>query len=201
MDQEPSDRERSGLIDTATRLGHHVWAERRIFSFLGAWSASPTGPSSPAAVPVFLGEQAARHGWHAELVLERLPQLREVDAEALVVPASERVEAALDASLQLPGAALPASADGLRVVLAGYYRVVLPRLVGSYRALVAASSEAADASLRRWLGFVIADDVDEWVRGDALTRELVGGGAALDAVLDHQADLERSFGACDAFPG
>jgi hypothetical protein len=171
----------SGLLDTARRIGHHLWVERQLFEWLGAWSRMELDPE----VTAFLGEMSARHGWHAELLFARLPELREVDAERLVVPGSDGAKEVLAAVCLEP--------DPSQVVeaLAGYQRVLLPVLLGSYRELVAGASPVADASLVRWLGFVVGDDVDEWLRGDALVRSLLGDADGVRRAAERQRELEH----------
>lgn len=183
--------EPAGLLDTARRIGHHVWFERRAFGWLGAWSGVALEP----AVTAFLGEQSARHGWHAEVLYARLPELREVDAEALVVPGSPSVAEAVERALPAvdQGAALEA--------LCGWYRVLLPVLVSSYRDLVAGASPTADRSLVRWLGFVLTDDLDEWSRGDALLRRLATTPEDVARLARRQQEVETCVVACGRFPG
>ena len=90
---QPSDELGTGLLATARRVGHLAWFERRCFEWLGAWSTVPVDPP----VTVLLGEAAARHGWHAEVLVARLPELREVDRGSLVVPPDGAAEAFLRA--------------------------------------------------------------------------------------------------------
>lgn len=172
--------EPAGLVATARRVGHHVWVERRTFEWLGAWSNVPTEP----AVTNLFGEAAARHGWHAELLLERLPELRELGAEDLVRAVDPTAEAVLGAL------ARPEDPERHLEALVGHVRVVLPRLVGSCRALLDAASPVADRSLARWLRLVVEDDLEEWSRGEALLRRRLVDEAAVERAAAHQRELE-----------
>ena len=176
----------TGLLDTARRIGHHLWVERKLFSWLGSWSRLELDPQ----VTTFLGEMSARHGWHAELLFARLPELREVDAEQLVVPGSDSSEQVLGAVCIDP------DPEQLIEALAGYQRVLLPVLLGSYRSLVQGANPAADATLVRWLGFVVGDDVDEWLRGDALVRSLLGDAESVRRAAERQRELESLLQGC-----
>ena len=175
-----------GLMETATRIGNHLWVERRLFEWLGSWSRVPL----EAELTTFLGEMSARHGWHAELLFARLPELREVDPESLVRPGSTAAGELLDAVCVDPDASQALEA------LVGYQRVLLPVLLGSYRSLVQGANPAADAALVRWLGFVVGDDVDEWLRGDALDRSLLADVDDVRTAAERQRELESLLQGC-----
>jgi hypothetical protein len=169
------------LLARAARLGEWVWCERRWFEVLGAWSTSTPEP----AATVLFGEMSRRHGWHAELFWDRLPELSTLDAASLVRspgPATERLFEALGT---LDGEPV----DVRRLV--GAYRVVLPMLVAEYRGALASSSPVAEPSLQRWLQLVLADDLDEWGRGESELRAAVRTPEVLDAALGTQGELER----------
>ena len=176
----------TGLLDTARVIGHHLWVERELFTWRGRWSKVDVDPE----VTTFLGEMSARHGWHAELLFARLPELREVEAESLVVPGSDASTEVLKAVCIDP--------DPVRLIeaLAGYQRVLLPVLLGSYRQLVQGANPASDASLVRWLGFVVGDDVDEWLRGDALVRSLLTEADGVRLAAERQRELESLLQGC-----
>lgn len=180
-----------GLLATARRIGHLAWVERRLFEWLGAWSTAPLDP----AVTVLLGEASARHGWHAEVLFARLPELREVDAESLVVPADDATAELVDAVALAPeaGAALDA--------LVGYYRVLLPVVVAAHRSLLEGASPVADRSLARWVRMVLDDDLDEWARGDALVRRLLADDGAIARAADRQRELESILRRSSLLPG
>lgn len=181
-----------GLLTMARRVGNHVWVERRLFEWLGSW----TGVVLPVPeVTVFLGEQASRHGSHAELLSARLPRLREVDAEELVAPVDDEGRRFMESVMVEP------DPDHLIEALTGQYRVLLPVLLGSYHSLLESASPHADGSLARWLRIIVWEDLDEWRRGEALLRSLVTDPAAVDRAADRQRELERLLLGSRLFPG
>lgn len=195
MSEEPA----HGLVHTADRIGQHVWVERQLFAWWGAWSGIPA--IEPRAT-VFAGEMSARHGWHAELLLERLPALREIEPESVVAPADDAVRAFVEAVCTPPAAGTATDdPDALLDALAGQVRVLLPALVASYRSIVEDARPAADGSLRRWLAMVLADDIDEWERGEALLRSLVRTPAQVERVIARQRESELLLLGCEVFPG
>lgn len=166
----------TGLHDRARRVGEWVWLERRTFEVMGRWA----GSSDPAAGVLF-GEMSRRHGWHSEVLFDRLPELASVDADALVRAPGPATEALFGA--------LEASASTLER-LVGAYRVLVPTLLVEYRSTASTLSPVAEASLARWLDIVVRDDVEEWCRGDATLRAAVVDEAAVRAAGAHQVDLE-----------
>ncbi len=169
------------LLARAARLGEWVWSERRWFEILGAWSTSTPEPGAT----VLFGEMSRRHGWHAELFWDRLPELSSLDAASLVRspgPATERLFDALGA--------LDGEAAAVRR-LTGAYRVVLPLLVTEYRGALGSTSPVAEPSLQRWLQLVLTDDLDEWARGESALRAALGTPESLDLALGTQGELER----------
>jgi hypothetical protein len=163
----------------AGRIGQWVWIERRVFECFGSWAGTTELP----AVAAHFGEMSRRHGWHAELFFDRLPELASVDAEGLV---------------SSPGRATDAFFDGLTAIaepvalgrLVAASRVLLPMLLTGYRAAAASSSAVAEPSLRRWLDIVVRDDVDEWCRGQDLLSEVVDDVAAVHAAGSAQLRLD-----------
>jgi hypothetical protein len=179
-----------GLLDTAARIGRHVWVERRLFEWLGSW----TSLQAPPRFVVFAAESSARHGWHAEVLFDRLPELREVEAEQLVAPIDDRTRTAVDA---LCG---PQEPEQVLEALVGHVRVLLPALITSYRALLTGTSQVADASLRRWLGFVLADDHEEWATATELLLPMLLEGSAFERAWRQQRKLEELTLGCPTFP-
>ena len=168
------------LHERAARLGHCTWVERRCFEILGAWSTDTT----PATVAVHFGTMSRRHGWHAELLRDRLPELASVDAESLVRAPGSGTERLLDGL-----AGCGADGDGLARCV-GTYQVVLPLLVGAYRELQSQLSSVAEPSLVRWLRIVIDDDLQEWADGELLLRSLLVDDAAVGAASEVQHQME-----------
>lgn len=166
------------LHDISALVGGRVWLERRLFSMLGGWVTSTPEPRAK----LFLDEMSRRHGWHAQVWFERLPQLSVIDAEALVVPPDPSAVALFE-QLELAGSTVTR--------LDGTYRVLLPRLVTAYRRTLEGLAPAADASLARWSRVILTDDVEEWQRGEELLDALVVDDDQLAEMATRRLPLER----------
>lgn len=170
----------SDLLSRAARLGEWIWCERRWFEVLGSWATTTPEPGSA----VLFGEMSRRHGWHAELFWDRLPELSSLDPESLVTPPGSATAQLFDDLAALDDAPIAVRR------LTGAYRVVLPLLVAEYRDAVASASPVAEPSLRRWLELVLTDDLDEWSRGESELRSAIAGTDELEAALATQRALE-----------
>lgn len=148
------------LAETARRLGRLRWVELRLFEVLGGWVASTPEP----AVQAMLAAQSYHHAWHGRLWGERFPSGYGHDLEAATAPASAALARWVD-----DVAALDRTADRL----CGLYRVVLPRLIVDYRTWRDEANPVSDGPLLRWLGFVLADDVDDWQVGTVALADLL----------------------------
>jgi hypothetical protein len=106
------------------------------------------------------------HGEHATWLFERLPELRELPAEHLVVAPGDDQMAIVDLleGLDEPRCTIER--------LVGATRVVVPGLVVLYERLVERCGPVADAPLARTLGFVLADLRPQWLEGEALLTQL-----------------------------
>jgi hypothetical protein len=178
---EPTENEPdpTELLARARTIGHWAWTERRVFECFGAWAGSTPEP----AAAVCFGEMSRRHGWHAELWVDRLPELASIDAESLVVPSGAATEALLDALAD------DGDPSALRRLSAAY-RVLLPLLVTQYRTALATVSTASEPSLGRWLDIVLRDDLEEWSRGQSLLVAIVVDEAAVHAAAARQLELD-----------
>ena len=168
------------LLESAARTGADAWVERQLFERLGRWSAVATDPE----VAVFLAEQSRRHGWHAEVLVDRLPELSVVDRHTLVAPAGPATEALL-----VHLGTLDDAADDVRVAVA--HRVVLALVIDGHRRRRREVGEVGDAATLRWTEFLLSDDLDAWASAEHLVRRLARTDAQLDAVLDATAAAER----------
>ena len=180
------------LHEMADLLGGRVWLERRLFESLGRWSST----AGAAPVRVHLADASRRHGWHAQVWFERMPELSDFDVEARVRAPDERVVELLRLLDEVPD---PVELSAT-VRLDGYHRVLLPAMLSAYRATLDRLGVAADASVARWSRLVLADDVDERERGDAVLRHLVLGDAELEAVAASRRRLEAVLGGSDLLP-
>lgn len=169
------------LQEAGARLGGYRWLERRLFEVTGRWAADDEVP----AAQLYFDRLSTEHGWHAELWAERLPVLDGIDPEALTKPpdgAAAEVLARLEEAGRAP--------EQTVVRLAGLARVVLPRLVGTYRAHLEATTPAADRPVARALRLVLADVRPAWEEGEALLERLLGGAADAERAAQSQLELE-----------
>jgi hypothetical protein len=149
--------ERFLLRESARRLGHYAWAERRLFELLGAWAGDT---ADPAARPLFAAH-AAHHAWHADVLRDRLPRARGFAADSLVSPPSPQVIEAFDVL-----AALGPAATNAR--LGGVYRVVVPQLGRAYLYNLDRLVPISDGPTMRWLRLVLRDELADWRVGARL---------------------------------
>ena len=164
----------------AELLGGRVWLERRLFETLGRWATDAAADSesdgAAGAAALHLADASRRHGWHAQVWFDRLPELSGFDVEARVVPSDPRLVELFD----LLDGAEPATASVVR--LDGYARVLLPRMIGAYRDTLGRLGAAADASVARWSRLVLVDDLESWEQSQSVLQQLVRTEAQLDAL-------------------
>jgi hypothetical protein len=165
------------LSVTASLVGGYRWIEQRLFELLGGWAAEVTQPE----LRVHLDAQSARHAWHASLWADRLPVRDGVSADALTVapPGAARVLALLDESRS---EAVP--------LVAGLYRVVLPRLVTGYTRHLGSTSPVSDGPVIRALRLVLTDEIEDWHAGERLVQALLTGTDEVAAVSALHRKLE-----------
>ncbi|HXA34243.1 MAG TPA: hypothetical protein VNV87_18470 [Acidimicrobiales bacterium] len=163
MPETPDGGEARGslpLAVTASLVGGYRWIEQRLFELLGGWAAEATS----AELRMHLDAQSARHAWHASLWADRLPVRDGVSADELTVAAAAaaRVLAVLDGSRSEPAP-----------LMAGLYRVVLPRLVTGYTLHLGATAPVSDAPVIRALHLVLTDEIEDWHAGERLVQGLL----------------------------
>lgn len=148
------------LAVTASLVGGYRWIEQRLFELLGGWAAEATRPE----LRVHLDEQSARHAWHASLWADRLPVRDGVSADELTVaPAvAARVLVVLDES-----------GSETASLMAGLYRVVLPRLVTGYTRHLGSTAPVSDGPVIRALRLVLTDEIEDWHAGERLVQGLL----------------------------
>jgi hypothetical protein len=191
-------------------MGEYRWIENALYVMLGQWVRD----MPVAAVQVHLDGESQRHAWHAELWADRLPVLAGTDPAALTVPSAPTV--ALFATLEgavvdldgsatgwsEPDGATSSPRPGALPRLAGLYRVVLPRLATTYeRHLRAVSHSPTDPPVRRALGLVLNDTVEDWHAGERLVQRLVTRPHDVAAVHDFLRHLESAVVAAGARSG
>ncbi len=195
------------LGTTAALVGEYRWIEQALYRLTGAWVRSVPVPS----VQLHLDAQSMRHAWHAELWAERLPVLAGVDPDRLTAPSAPAAAlvAALEGTVvppEGPGSSWPAadedrSGPGALPLLAGLYRVVLPRLVTTYDRHLQGTSAVTDAPTRRALRLVLADEVEDWTTGERLVQRLMARPHDVAAVHAFVERLEAALVAAGARVG
>ena len=201
------------LATSARLLGGYGWMEQRLFEVLGSWVAS-----EPVAEACVLFDMMSRqHAWHAELCFDRLPLIGGRYDPLLARAPSSGVVDLLEA---LGGLDAPAGSDhpdpassqgassqgvssqgassqsassqggGTLLRLVGLGRVVLPRLVVTYRAHLGRASVAADLAVARALRLIVRDEIEEWQMVELLVQSLLRRPHDVAVVSAHQQSLE-----------
>jgi hypothetical protein len=176
-------RELPGLFtveESARRVGHYAWIEMRLFEALGGWVA--TVPELD--VKTTLGRHCYHHAWHAELWHKRLPELREMRPERLIVAPNPDLEAFVAALTE------PEARDLTVEKLVGVYRVLLPRKIAAYTYHLAATSRITDGPTIRSLGFILDDERTGWQEGEMLLQSLIETDEDVARAARRQAELE-----------
>lgn len=140
------------IEESARRLGHYRWIEMRLFELLGRWVAE----TPEVDVKLRFAASSRHHGWHAELLAERLPEVRDLSPDRQTVAPNDELADVVLALDALAGDDLTTSR------LVAVYRVVVPHLVAAYSWHIDRCGPAADAAVRRTLGFLVADLIDDW---------------------------------------
>ena len=166
------------LDTTAALVGEYRWIETALYEMLGSWVAD----MPVAAVQVHLDGQSLRHAWHAELWGDRLPVMAGADPDGLTAP-SPGTAALFEVLDGRPGA-LP--------LIAGLYRVVLPRLVTSYERHLAVTSPITDGPVARALRLVLNDEIADWRAGERIVERLMARPHDVAAVHEFLQTLETA---------
>jgi hypothetical protein len=151
--------ERFLLRESARRLGHYAWAERRLFEVLGAWAGDT---ADPAARPL-LARHAAHHAWHADVLRQQLPRARGFDSESLVAPPNP-------AAGQLFAVLAGFGPAATTARLGGAYRVVVPHLGQAYLYHLDRLVPISDGPTMRWLRLLLRDELADWRAGVRLLQ-------------------------------
>lgn len=150
-----------GMLALGARLGAGAWWCDQVFAVAGAWV--PT--TDEAAVRVHLAELSRVVGDHGLALRRHLPRPSGVDPEAWVVAPSAGASALVSAL---------GDAEGALSRLAGLHRVVVPGLLGRWRA-DGGGAAMADRGVARTLGHAHTDLLGLWHDGCALLDVLVAG--------------------------
>jgi len=187
------------LAATAALVGEYRWIEGALYGTLGEWAAD----TPVAAVQIHLDGQSLRHAWHADLWAERLPVYAGADPDALTGPSPAAAVAlsllsGVAPPLEGPGSTWPPADDGspgrpgALPLLAGLYRVVLPRLITSYERHLRALNPVSDGPVARALYLVLNDEIEDWRAGERLVQRLVTRPHDVAAVYEFLERLESA---------
>ena len=200
MSEVPGSRNGSAtspdLLESARLLGGYAWSEQRLFEILGSWVPTTT---DPAAI-VLLDVQSRHHAWYASVWIDRLPELREVPRDRVVVAPAGGFGGFLDAVAAVP----PSGLERVGTLVG----VVLPHLLSTYERHLDRLGAVADAPLQRWMGIVVADLRADLDAGREVLRELstadgdAGRARAEQARMAAELDrLGAALGATDGLAG
>jgi hypothetical protein len=161
-------------------MGAYCWIESRLFEELGGWAVSvPELEVKPT-----LAAHAREHAWHAELWREQLPTATGLTPEGLTRPDNEGVDAFFTALAEPDG-------PGQTVErLVGAYRVLLPRMIATYRAHLDVASGVSEGPVIRVLRLVLHDELEAWSHGEAVIHSLLGTEQQVRTAALHHARLE-----------
>ena len=124
----------------------------RLFETLGAWVADVHEPT----VKLRLADNSRHHGWHAELLAERLPTVRELHPDVQTSAPNAEFEGFIAAMTELRGPDAPLDQ------LTATYRVLVPHLIAAQTWHLERCTPVADAAVIRTLGFILADEIADW---------------------------------------
>jgi hypothetical protein len=180
-----------GIEETARRIGHYQWVEQQLFETLGAWV--PAVPELDAKV--LLATHGHHHAWHAELWRRRLPELRDLPVDRVVVPAKGELRAFVDAMAE------PAAPELTIEKLVGVYRVLVPALVAAYTFHLNHTSSVADGPMLRSLRFVLQDEIDDWREGEVVIQVLMSNDTVIERAAAHESRLRKLLRAAGGIAG
>ena len=168
------------LAETAGLLGRLRYVELLGFELLGSWVAS----TPEIAAKNLLAEQCQHHAWHAELLGARFPS-------AYVFDLTQSVRAA-ESALGPVAAALSGATTTIGR-LAGWYRVLLPAKITTYRRWLTVANPVAESPVQRSLRLVLHDESADWQAGECLLRDLIGNSDELEEAVAQQIRVETAL--------
>ncbi len=182
-----------GMLALGARLGAGAWWCDQVFAVAGGWV--PT--TDEAAVRVHLAELSRVAGDHAVALRRHLPRPSGVDPEGWVV-------APTDGASDLVTALTGPDAEGAVARLAALHRVIVPRLLATWRA-DAAGAGVAERGVARTLGHAHADLSELWHDGTGLLDALLladpqAAATPLTWATEREVDLAAGGGTLPATP-
>ncbi|HEX2850158.1 MAG TPA: hypothetical protein VHN98_06385 [Acidimicrobiales bacterium] len=162
--------------DAARRCRIFAEVERRLSTLLEQWAEVVEEPHARGT----LTRHARNHAWHAELW------------DGVMSDATEPSDGTIpdDAVANfMELVAQPQAPEELIELLAGVYRVLLPRKITAYTYYQRAIGSGADAD-NRWLDIILKDEFDSVRDGELLLQSLLAGEAEARRAADRRAVLE-----------
>ena len=166
----------SDIVQRARCINAFAWIEQRLFEVVGGWASTETD----ALLKVMFDTESRVHGWNSLLWKDEMPPEGSLRAESsfssedqniLVAPGFVTVMDQIESDWQDTGVV---SYGHLGVLC----KVVLPRLLLTYRLHMAALSPVTDGSFTRAVSIVYDDIMDVWHAAN-LTLEVGWGYPAL----------------------
>jgi hypothetical protein len=180
-----------GVEESARRVGNYRWTEMRLFEALGGWVA--TVPELD--VKMVLGRHCYHHAWHAELWTKRLPELRQMNAERMTVPANDEMVAFMNAVTE------PEAPELTIEKLVGVYRVLIPRTIAAYTYHLNGTSAITDSPTQRSLRHALQDEYEGWCDGEMLLQSLIDTSEKVERATRRQGELEQLITAAGGISG
>lgn len=185
-----SDRGGFTIEESARRLGNYRWVSMRLFELLGSWVVDVPQP----ALKVQLAAASRHHGWHAELLGERLPAVRDLHPDRQTAPPNDEFAGLVADLVRL-------DRDDTVGRLVAVYRVVVPHLIAVGTWHLERCTPVADAAVSRTLRFVLADQIDDWRAAEGALHVLCDDDAALLRAGDIRLSFERRLLASGGISG
>ena len=177
-------------LETSRELvRQYAWLERALFEIAGGWVASIEDP----AARVQLETSSRHHVLHAELWEDLTVGLGGSTNDAA------RPECADDLAPLLQQLRAADNCDTLERMV-GYYRVLLPRLIGAYTIHAQRTGRTADLPASRVLRIVLLEEIDEWTRGEIMLQTCLAGKDAITRAARRQEALEIIADSCRFTP-
>jgi hypothetical protein len=180
-----------GVEESARRVGNYRWTEMRLFEALGGWVA--TVPELD--VKMVLGRHCYHHAWHAELWTKRLPELRQMNAERMTVPANDEMVVFMNAVTE------PEAPELTIEKLVGVYRVLIPRTIAAYTYHLNGTSAITDSPTQRSLRHALQDEYEGWCDGEMLLQSLIDTPEKVERATRRQGELEQLITAAGGISG
>lgn len=147
--------------EQAVRVVRYEWIEKTLFTLLGSWVSQVEEPE----IKIFLSESSFGHGWHAQLLHERRWSNYE--------PFQQEISPAASNTIQFFQFINNTTAMTTIQKMSAIYRVFLPRLISTYNFHLELGFETSEGPLLKVLNFVIANELENWRKGEFFLQSLL----------------------------